>query len=236
MEQSRSKERRADQKAQVRAKLLEVARELLARGGQEAVTLRAVAEAIGYTAPAIYVHFPDKQSLMRAIMADDFARLSGSFAALASVADPLERIKHVGRAYIKHAIEHPQAFELLMMTRHDASVYEAKKQVMTADPSHNAYAFLRMCVAHAVGLGLAKGGARDCDLLAQTLWAGVHGVATLAITKCTDPTISWASQKARTECMVQVLIEGLFEPMRANAGQASGGFVRTAMPGEEISK
>lgn len=209
--------RRDREKAAVAERLLEAARALLAESGPEAVTLRAVADALGYTPPAIYAHFPDKQSLMRAIMADDFARLSRSFASLASVADPLERIERIGRAYIRHAADHPAAFELLMLTRHE---HPADKGASQRDPSQNAYAFLRSTVAEAVEQGFALDANPDVDLLAQTLWAGVHGVAALAVTKCNDSSIDWRSIRARSETMINALMLGLFS---RPAGRKAGG-------------
>lgn len=207
--------RRQRDKAAVRERLLEAARDLLAEHGVEGVTLRAVADRLGYTAPAIYAHFGDKQGLMRAIMMDDFARLGRSFAALAGTPDPVERIEKIGRAYIRHAVDHPRAFELLMMTRRDPEFYEAKAGLRNDDPAQNAYAILLSAVKEAIAAGRSVDPQADAHLLAQTLWAGVHGVSTLAITKCDDPSMQWTSLKARTDCMTRALIDGLFKPAPA---------------------
>lgn len=224
--------RRQRDKAVVRERLLEAARDLLAAHGIEGVTLRAVADALGYTAPAIYAHFPDKQALMRAIMMDDFARLGRSFATACTIADPVERIEKIGRAYIRHAVDHPRAFELLMMTRHDEALAEAgatpgggagpKAETHADDPACNAYEILRASVAEAIAAGRAIDPDANADLLAQTLWAGVHGVSTLAITKSDNPEMHWASLKARTDCMTRALIGGLFKPATKPTSRGGG--------------
>jgi AcrR family transcriptional regulator len=215
--------RRDREKAQVTARILNAARDLLAKGGEEAVTLRAVAEAIEYTPPAIYAHFPDKQALMAAVLMDDFARLGRSFAELANIKDPIQRIELIGRAYIKHAADHPRAFELLMLTRRPAVAEGAKQPCTDTDPSQNAYALLHATVKEAVAMGLAKGGNRDTELLTQTLWAGVHGVAALAVIKGEAKAIDWRPLQARTDCMVHAMIEGLFVGPRKAAAGAQGG-------------
>jgi AcrR family transcriptional regulator len=219
--ESLSTTRRDREKAQVSERILAAARDLLAKGGVEAVTLRAVAEAIEYTAPAIYAHFPDKQALLAAVLMDDFARLSRSFAQLARIKDPVKRIELSGRAYVKHAAEHPRAFELLMLTRRTAEA-SADRPCSKADPSENAYTFLHATVKEAVAMGLVKGGRTDADVLAQTLWAGVHGVAALAVIKGDNTDIDWAPLQARTDCMVRALIEGLFETPAALGGVQGG--------------
>ena len=58
-----SGEGRAQRKAQVRGEILDAARALFGRQGYDAVTMREIARQIGYTATALYYHFPDKESL-----------------------------------------------------------------------------------------------------------------------------------------------------------------------------
>jgi AcrR family transcriptional regulator len=60
-----SQERRAQEKAELRAQILDAARRLFAERGYAAVTMRAIARRIGYTATALSYHFPDKESLLR---------------------------------------------------------------------------------------------------------------------------------------------------------------------------
>jgi len=52
-----------DQKPDARARIVRAATELLATGGRNAVTTRAVSAAAGVQAPTIYRHFGDMQSL-----------------------------------------------------------------------------------------------------------------------------------------------------------------------------
>src|SRR6201995_6212156 len=56
-----------------RAQLVEVAAELLATGGPDAVTTRSVALAAGMQAPAIYRIFGDKGGLLDAVVEHGFA-------------------------------------------------------------------------------------------------------------------------------------------------------------------
>jgi len=52
---------------------------LLERGSEEAVSMRAIADAVGVTPPSIYLHFADKEELFVAVCDarfDELARLS----------------------------------------------------------------------------------------------------------------------------------------------------------------
>ena len=75
-------ERREREKEEIRNKILDAARDLFAREGYEAVTMRRIAEAIEYSPTTIYIHFEDKDDLVLALCHEDFARLLGALAQL----------------------------------------------------------------------------------------------------------------------------------------------------------
>jgi AcrR family transcriptional regulator len=98
-----SKERRDREKSQTRKLILEAARALFTELGFEAVTMRMIAEKIEYSPTAIYVHFADKESLMRELSALDFRSLSAAVLRAQKVEDPIERIHKLGHAYLARA-------------------------------------------------------------------------------------------------------------------------------------
>ena len=58
-------ERRERDRQAVRSKILDAARDLFAAEGYDAVTMRRIAEAIEYSPTTIYLHFKDKDALIR---------------------------------------------------------------------------------------------------------------------------------------------------------------------------
>src|SRR4051794_31634463 len=96
-----SQERREREREATRAKIMAAARDLFAREGYEAVSMRRIAEVIEYSPTAIYVHFKDKDALFRELCAHDFGRLAEVFAQLSRVADPVERVRQIGLAYVR---------------------------------------------------------------------------------------------------------------------------------------
>ncbi len=203
-----SAERRARERQELHERILDAARELFARHGYEAVTLRKIAEAIEYTPAAIYGHFRDKDELIRTLCKRDFDVFSAGMASLASVADPLARIRRLGHEYIRFAIDHPQHYRLMFMSPagldHDAEALERK-----GDPHRDGYAFLRLSVSQALEQGLLRDEYSDADLAAQTFWAGVHGVASLQITHSDDDWVEWRPVQARATAMIDALLAGM---------------------------
>jgi AcrR family transcriptional regulator len=201
--------RREREKQATRELILDVARELFAREGYEAVTMRRIAENIEYSPTAIYLHFADKDSLIHELCVADFLKLAQAFQPIALVADPVERIKRIGAAYIEFALAHPDHYRLMFMTPvrpiDDGKLAEGRK----GDPAQDAYAFLRMAVVEGLAQGRFREALTDVDLICQTLWAGVHGVAALHIALCDDTWVSWRPTADRTALMLETLFSGL---------------------------
>jgi AcrR family transcriptional regulator len=86
--------RRGQPRAGTAAAIKEAARDLLATGGQAALTLRGVARAVGISASAIYRYYPSLDSLAAALRADICAEL---ITFVESVRDSIREDDPVGR-------------------------------------------------------------------------------------------------------------------------------------------
>ncbi len=62
-----SKHKTADERLQLHTSILNAARELFIERGIEATTLREIAKRIGYSPTALYLHFKDKDDILRAL-------------------------------------------------------------------------------------------------------------------------------------------------------------------------
>lgn len=180
--------------------------------------MRKIAEVVGYSAAAIYLHFPDKRALLHELCRNDFAALGASFQRIAKEPDPIERIRQSGAAYIRFAVKHPSHYRVMFMTPVDPTMADAKDRERMADPSKDAYAFLRRAVAEAIEAGRFLPEISDVELLCQTFWQGVHGVASLTITHAADPNMKWASLERRVNTMLDVMIRGATKHVKKGAG------------------
>src|SRR5476651_1677791 len=104
------KDRRARQKTLLRQQILDAARDLLVRDGYEKLSMRKVAERIGYSPTAIYLHFKGKQELVSSLCDETFARLIGDLDTLQAYQDPVARLRHGMEGYIAFGLKHPDHY------------------------------------------------------------------------------------------------------------------------------
>jgi len=208
-----STDRRAREQAAVRERILAAARELFLRHGYEAVSLRKIAEAIEYTPPAIYTHFADKNELLKEMCRQDFHAFAQSFVRLRKIEHPVRRLARMCRAYVRFAMEHPNHYRLMFMTPHPEGLEpEAEDLARKGDPDVDGYQSLLDVVGELVERDMVLPECRDAELLAQVIWAGVHGIASLEITHCKDSWIGWRSLEKRSRTMGRALLRGLLRP------------------------
>ncbi len=203
-------ERREREKQEVRRRILDAARELFAAHGYEAVTMRKIAEKIEYSPTAIYLHFKDKEELIQELCENDFYTFSLRFAEVNAIEDLDERIRAAGLAYVSFALEHPNQYRLMFMTPHPVEPGE-KAMRRRGNPREDAYAYLRELIQQAMDLGRIRKDVKDAELVAQTVWAALHGVISLEITMNMnkDPWITWAPLEERVRLTIDTLMRGL---------------------------
>lgn len=202
------KERRERERTELREKILDAARELFVAEGYEAVTMRKIAERIEYSPTAIYLHFKDKETVLRELCDTDFLALARNLVGIARLPDPIERLRATGHAYARFAQEHPNHYRLMFMTPHPHQGHD-ESAIRKGNPEEDAYAFLRETVAACLAANRLGPNLDDPDLLAQALWSGVHGVVSLQIAKCNDDWIDWRPAETLVTLMIDGLLMGL---------------------------
>lgn len=204
-------ERRQRERDEVREKILDGARELFVECGYEGVTMRKVAERIEYSPTTIYLYFADKETLFREMCSADFGKLAEVFQSVALIQDPVERLRACARVYVQFAIEHPNHYRLMFMAPIPVDPSE-EALARKGNPNEDAYAFLLSIVTSAIEAGVFRPEYNDAHLVAQTLWAAVHGVVSLEIAQGCESWTCWAPFQERAETMLDGILRGLAKP------------------------
>lgn len=207
-----AKERRERERQKLRGKILDAARKLFIQQGYDAVTMRKLAQRIQYSPTAIYAHFKDKESLMRELCSADFQKLAEAFQEVASVADPVDRLRGTGKAYIDFAARYPNHYRLMFMTPRPPDLDE--DQADKGNVQKDAYAFLVAVVQDAMAKGAFKPEWTDAELVAQVLWAGMHGIAALHLAMGKDTWVSWRPIEATADAMSDAFYRGILRQER----------------------
>jgi AcrR family transcriptional regulator len=202
-------ERREREKEEIRHKILDAARELFAAEGYEKVTMRRIAEAIEYSPTTIYLHFEDKDDLVRALCHADFGRLLEAMQLAPASADPIEAIRQLGRAYCAFALQYPNQYRFMFMTP-----VGKEEKLEEGNPGDLAFGHLLDAVKRAIAAGRFR--AADPLTAAQVMWMGVHGVAAALITL---PGPHWPHGPAASDLVDQVIDNGL-RGLLADPGKA----------------
>lgn len=225
------KERREREKAELRDKILVAARELFVEEGFDAVTMRKIAERIEYSPTALYLHFETKDEILRVLCDEDFRALAGHFAGIAALPDPIERLRAAGHAYVQFGLQFPNHYRLMFMTPHPRQEAE-ESAIAKGDPDQDSYAFLKGILAECVELGLFRPELQDVELLAQVVWAAVHGVVSIEIAKCNDDWVDWRPFAVRADFLLDALLNGLLVAPNPSADTEVGRYT-TGSPGTE---
>ncbi|MEQ1599616.1 MAG: TetR/AcrR family transcriptional regulator [Methylotenera sp.] len=198
----------ATEREQLRTLIIDAARELFVARGVDAVTMREIAKRIGYSATSIYLHFADKEALLKAICDTDFLALATSLKNIMQIADPVERMQALGRGYAAFALTHPNHYRLMFMTAH-APIQPENSNLQQNSAEQDAYFQLKTVVSAVHSAGRFRADLQDVDLIAQTIWAGVHGVCSLQISMSCDKWVNWTDISARLQLMQTVMLRGL---------------------------
>lgn len=141
-------------------RILGAASRLWARGGEKALTMRAVAKSAGTTTPTVYERYRDRDDILRSLRLETRRDL---FAALSAT----QTLREAFQRHVEFALEHSHAYEMLFDgVARPPSLHEPW-------PSFN---LMRERVAKRLG-----GSPREHTRLMLAVWSLMHGTAMLII-------------------------------------------------------
>lgn len=202
------KSKSPEDREKLRTSILDAARSLFIERGIEAVSMREIAKKINYSATTLYHHFADKEALLQAVCDEDFLALACGMREIMQIPDLITRIQALCKGYALFALQHPNHYRLMFMTPRAPCNLEIT-QIQQGDTEQDAYAQLKLVVQEAFDAGLFKFELTDFELIAQTLWAGTHGVCSLEIALGHETWIHWTNVEARLSLMQSAILWGL---------------------------
>ncbi|WP_310630367.1 TetR/AcrR family transcriptional regulator [Paraburkholderia sp.] len=211
--------RAAAQRLELRERILDAARRIVLREGVAALSMRKIAEAIGYSPASLYLHFASRDDIVRALGREGYAKLLAHLAHLAPRIDPHDdphnddpraRLQALAHGYVSYGCGHPQAYRLMFIEPDHAPARDSIRDAPAAgdaDPHVERAASVFVAPLRA----LTEGAHPHVDPapLASALWAMLHGVVALA---SRDP--AFASEAWRRQT-VDAALDAWFGPQVA---------------------
>ena len=188
----------------MRTEILRAAERLLIEtGDDEAVSIRAVADRVGCTPPAIYMHFIDKSELMFEVCATHFRLMSELVIAAADgIDDPIAILAAETRAFIQFGLDNPEHYRILFMGKPIVTP-EQWDDIRLIPGVAGVARLVGRCQA-AIDAGLTR--VVDAHLMAVGIWSFAHGFVSLQIAK---PRFDWPDVELTVNHLIDTHLEGL---------------------------
>jgi AcrR family transcriptional regulator len=167
---------RAYHHGDLRSTLVALADEQIASAGVETISVRALARAAGVAHRAAYQHFPDKDALVAAALAQGYQRLEERLSAVIGKATPPEeQLIAIAKAYADFAHDEPNMFLAMTGPRiNQAGGFGELEAALGRN--------WRLIVGP-INEGVDSGvfGVSDKHAAAAIFWGGLQGVITQAV-------------------------------------------------------
>jgi AcrR family transcriptional regulator len=156
-------------------RILDAAQKLWRKDGTKALTMRAVARAAHTNTPAVYRRFRDRRDLVRAL-------LRRSQQEFGSILETCRSVEAAAAAYLRHALARPHEYELFYQYISELSQPDPSGRAPSLKESRPNFVALERMLSEELG-----GAPQDHRRLALSLWALMHGTATLLLWKAVPP-------------------------------------------------
>ena len=189
----------------MRTRILDAARKIFLDKGYENTSMRNIASEINYSPGTIYFHFKDKSEIFHELHKEGFRLLLARLKVLDYVADPFERLKAVGRAFIHFAQENKDYYNLMFIADEPEKSSKKGGFQIAQEAINHLLALVRACQAQ----GRFKG--MDVEYFSFMILSSMHGICALF---CKDRTTNFPDKsneklmKYGYECFVALLEKG----------------------------
>ncbi len=171
-----TKNRRDREKEALRTLILESASSLFQEVGYEGTTLRKIAKRIEYNPATIYSYFKSKEEIFYALQKQAFQGFYQALQTVGKEPDPGKRLTSMGRAYIKFALDNPQAYDLMFVMQEPMQALGDEEGWVLGEKNFH---LLHDTVVECIAAGLLS--PEDSESLAMMIWAMMHGLVSLYI-------------------------------------------------------
>lgn len=170
----------------LRRRILDTARHLLVQEGYQALSMRKIANAIGYSATSIYLYFDSKDALLHALIHEGMMGLRDQLreAAAQHPDAPVRRLRALCRCFVEFGLDNPEYYEIMFqlrperMERYPPEKYREARQNLD---------FFARALEQGVDDGFFE--VDDVQVSASTVWASLHGTISLLLADRIDARI-----------------------------------------------
>lgn len=169
-------ERKERERIELRTRILDTAEALFLEEGFEKASMRNIAKLIEYSPATLYNHFQTKDEIFFELHSKYFDLLYSKMVPLREIEHPVERLRQLGRVYLRFALDHPKYYNLMFM---HAAPLKSMEEGKEWDLSMNTFGFLQETVEACIVQGYIE--PQPMAPLLMMIWGAMHGVISLQI-------------------------------------------------------
>ena len=177
------KERKERHKEDLKQLILDSAKSLFMKYGYEATSIRKIAAEIEFSPTTIYHYYKDKSDIIYALHQEGFKLMAEKFSALANVEHPLERLKAMGRTYIRFALENSDFYALMFILKEPLDFLDTvcvdNQEGEDWKEGRDTFNTLLKTVEECQQYGYFQG--QEPKTFALLVWSTMHGMCSLTI-------------------------------------------------------
>lgn len=194
-------ERKLKYKEDLRQRILDAAKKLFLKDGYHGTSIRKVAQAIEFSPTTIYLYYKDKAEIAHALHQEGFKLLGYQFSLLQHIDDPFERLKAMGRIYIRFSIENTDFYELMFVLREPLDHVRETGDEACWEEGNLAFGMLVNNIVACQSVGYFKG--MDAGNVAMVAWSTLHGLCTLHLHGHLEFIQSHAEELSQTDDLIE---------------------------------
>lgn len=186
---------------ELRELILQAAKDLIEERGLEGLSAREIARKIEYSPGTLYNVFKDRDEIILTLESRLLDELLGRLKSAQGCPDTRKRVVCLANAYVEFSSENPKLWSLLSGHRLNDSKEAPDWYQLKMDK-------LMQCLEEAL-LPLMEGSEKsDVSRSARVLWAGLHGITSLAVAGKLS-TVSSEPLNDLADNFVETYLEGL---------------------------
>ncbi|MEJ1971939.1 MAG: TetR/AcrR family transcriptional regulator [Lacunisphaera sp.] len=179
----KTKKRKTPQGNDLRAEILLAAQRIVLEQGFDALSMRRVAEAIGYSATTIYLYFENREAIVAELGRVALNKLVAELGQISSDLTPRERLQQYATVYLGFSMRDADSYRLIFMENADLAdaIFRSREGDDATDVGARAFAFFIQAFTELAAQDRTWA-QREPRINAEVYWTALHGIASLKIT------------------------------------------------------
>lgn len=168
------------EKEKLRRKILDEAGKIIREEGFSALSMRKLADRVGYSAASIYLYFRNRDDLAKELSREGYGKLLDHMRrAESGITDAYGRVEALLKAYVAFGVQNPETYRLFFTsdTSYLNAVFAEKDE---SEPAPQAFALLVGAIGNLQAAGYDVSSTATTTL-AETFLAAVHGIVSLKL-------------------------------------------------------